>query len=653
MRTAISSFAWAQALILAFCATGHAPNNETIRVDDPADLVGAIASAPPGSIVYLPDRPFEMFSPIKIPDSIAIKGRPHTVVSVSSLDGFSVYGFDASGSRNVTVSNVSFYLSRLGGAVIGDRAVDLRIAGTTVTGNFYGAASYADSSEILVKITDGTGIRIKGSLVVNTFGGFFVLDSRGVVLDRNTLDHSNFGQLVASGQDVTVTNNQVFRSGLPNRAKTMGRQGDGFTSYGITGLTLEHNLFWGPYCYQAAFSQAPSSDVRIAHNVMARGITNAVYFAAKTQNVTVIDNDFVKNSGAAVASDRDLANAEIAGNRMDRDGVSLTGSFTGVRISDNQNLGGLTHDFTMRDYIDGSVIYAPAESHSEVTVAASSAARQTESWSLKTDVVAPASTEIRSKDLPTQPLGEVVQLVSGSPIDGGTKILLDGTAQNGIVTVSREEMGRVTIATSAISAQENIYVRSWTGTEPTPWQRVSIRSTADHSGNDIYHVEWPNDPIYEDEQAGIDTVVSSSPLYVLPPGVQNLTLVEDALWGFGNELDNEIVGNDRDNILDGGDGNDTIVAGPGTNTLYGGAGADTFVFSGVSATNIIYDYDPSVDRLVFTGEGEKPFDDLLSRSTDTESGLSIEYSDSSKLALINVRRADLENHQAQLSVRSQ
>lgn len=97
------------------------------------------------------------------------------------------------------------------------------------------------------------------------------------------------------------------------------------------------------------------------------------------------------------------------------------------------------------------------------------------------------------------------------------------------------------------------------------------------TGNDRYVVNDDTDVVIELPNEGYDTVSSFVQQYTLPPNVEELVLGSSAVNGFGNELDNRIVGNDAANILSGLDGDDFIIGGGGADYMIGGNGNDQFV----------------------------------------------------------------------------
>ena len=93
------------------------------------------------------------------------------------------------------------------------------------------------------------------------------------------------------------------------------------------------------------------------------------------------------------------------------------------------------------------------------------------------------------------------------------------------------------------------------------------------TGSETYIVDNVGDAI--DDLGGIDEVLSSVS-YVLPEGIENITLQGSAIGATGNALDNVLRGNAAANILDGGSGNDIIDGGAAADTMAGGSGNDTY-----------------------------------------------------------------------------
>jgi Ca2+-binding RTX toxin-like protein len=95
------------------------------------------------------------------------------------------------------------------------------------------------------------------------------------------------------------------------------------------------------------------------------------------------------------------------------------------------------------------------------------------------------------------------------------------------------------------------------------------------SGNDIYIVDNSGDAVAENLNEGIDTVTTAIS-YALGANLENLILYGDvATAGFGNELNNYIVGSSYDNYLGGNDGNDSLDGSDGSDLLSGGFGNDS------------------------------------------------------------------------------
>lgn len=123
------------------------------------------------------------------------------------------------------------------------------------------------------------------------------------------------------------------------------------------------------------------------------------------------------------------------------------------------------------------------------------------------------------------------------------------------------------------------------------------------AGDDAYVVDDAGDVTVEALGAGYDTVYSFVD-HELGDNVEALYLLgEDPISGFGNTLDNLIIGNSGDNQLEGGDGNDdlygedgrdALYAGDGDDRLDGGSGGDWMEGGLGDDTYVVDDYDDSV-----------------------------------------------------------
>ncbi|MEW5963624.1 MAG: M10 family metallopeptidase C-terminal domain-containing protein [Pseudomonadota bacterium] len=140
------------------------------------------------------------------------------------------------------------------------------------------------------------------------------------------------------------------------------------------------------------------------------------------------------------------------------------------------------------------------------------------------------------------------------------------------------------------------------------------------AGNDLYITDDAADIIIDSSgidmlQSGVDTSLMSRPM------IENLRLTGSAVYGFGNDLDNGLIGSAGRNVLDGGNGDDWIYGGRGRDTLTGGDGADTFAYShkydslpGVARRDTITDFEIGVDTIdlsAIDAKRSKPGNDMF------------------------------------------
>ncbi|MDC6454646.1 M10 family metallopeptidase C-terminal domain-containing protein, partial [Planktomarina temperata] len=84
-------------------------------------------------------------------------------------------------------------------------------------------------------------------------------------------------------------------------------------------------------------------------------------------------------------------------------------------------------------------------------------------------------------------------------------------------------------------------------------------------------------------------------------GIAAGAVIEKAIGGSGNDIitgnssDNTLYGGAGNDVISAGDGSDIIYCGPGNDTLTGGLGADEFIFYWGDGSNIITDFDLTLD----------------------------------------------------------
>ena len=130
-------------------------------------------------------------------------------------------------------------------------------------------------------------------------------------------------------------------------------------------------------------------------------------------------------------------------------------------------------------------------------------------------------------------------------------------------------------------------------------------------GDDYYYVENTGDSVEEYElftsglYGGNDTVLSFLESYTLPEHIENLRLYQygQALYGYGNELNNSISGNSHNNFLGGKDGNDYLHGEGGNDVLLGDKHSD-ILLAGEGNDVLVGAYDSnSVEYDILRGDG--------------------------------------------------
>ncbi|MBB5765749.1 Ca2+-binding RTX toxin-like protein [Methylorubrum rhodesianum] len=134
------------------------------------------------------------------------------------------------------------------------------------------------------------------------------------------------------------------------------------------------------------------------------------------------------------------------------------------------------------------------------------------------------------------------------------------------------------------------------------------------AGNDSYDVDNASDKIIERADEGIDTVSVSRSRYTLSAHIENLIskfayIGGTSFTGFGNDLDNVLVGGSGTDWLDGETGADTLIGGLGDDNYYVDSPDDVIVedtgagYDYVRVTATTYRLSANVERMQYTGAG--------------------------------------------------
>ena len=144
------------------------------------------------------------------------------------------------------------------------------------------------------------------------------------------------------------------------------------------------------------------------------------------------------------------------------------------------------------------------------------------------------------------------------------------------------------------------------------------------SGDDFYYVDATGDSVIENANEGIDRAIVSAAVnsFTLPANVEWLQNTGgQTFYGYGNALDNVMLGGTGEDWLFGYDGADVLVGGAGDDRLYGGSGAANTLIG--STGNDYYTVESAGDTILeFANEGvDRVYTSLASYSLP----LNIEY----------------------------
>ena len=165
------------------------------------------------------------------------------------------------------------------------------------------------------------------------------------------------------------------------------------------------------------------------------------------------------------------------------------------------------------------------------------------------------------------------------------------------------------------------------------------------AGNDTYRVDSARDVVTELPGGGVDSVVVrvAGGGFTLPDNVENLVLEGTSAWGTGNALANSLSAGrvPGSQVLRGEGGDDVLLGGAGRDVLYGGAGRDTFVLTPGNRGEVVADFQPGADKLLFVGFFGMSFGRAMAATHDVGGSAVIDLGHGNSFELTGVAKAAL------------
>jgi Ca2+-binding RTX toxin-like protein len=439
----------------------------------------------------------------------------------------------------------------------------------------------AGMGETTIKLTDDFNARING-IVRTALGDVSDVSVKNLTIDGNRANNT------------TGDPNKDHQAGF-----ICGDKDDVQSNITLTGVEIKNCTAYGFNPHEVSYNVTITNCVSHGNGLdgyVADGVVGGVY-----ANNLAYDNDRHGFNIQNASTDLDLTNNKAYDNgsagvtiqRGDiyRDGATTIDWVTDIRITGGEYYGNAKEGILVKlsDHItiDGTSI------HDNLT--------QGVRIEGSTNTVVKNSQIFNNSQLADNTYDEInIRLRDDAAISGhtyystGTQILNNAIYSDGAINSRwgvREEPTNDDGGPTGTYLSGNTYSGMDTGTASVPGQPKPVFGTSGNdtiagtaggdemhglAGNDTYTVNHSQDVVIENVNDGNDTVLASI-THTLAANVENLTLTgTNAINGYGNELDNLIIGNSANNVLKGYAGNDTLNGGAGADTMTGGDGDDVY-----------------------------------------------------------------------------
>ena len=550
------------------------------------DLKKIIETATSGQTIHLFNGDIHSSETINIPSGVTIIGEPNTRIILNASENSQFqYIFSVSNKANIEINSIKFELSGRAGVVQGLESENITLTRLTIEGDMATAhLSSAQPPAGVIYFKTAQHISVTDCLFLNTRSGIYTISSTDVLLANNILDNVYFGQFNVSGSRISVLNNYTNEAGQSN-IDGLIPQGDSITVFDATQVLISNNYFTNSKCYQINFVSGVNNDIIISNNSFVNGITSAIYAYANANisNLQVTNNLFNGNNGSAAGFELDVTDLSFINNSFIGDGVIINGNHTNLLLSGNS---GLTYNpdqvYDIIDVWEKSYLQLEKYPHAitniqsgvgsnvNTSVTGVLADAQAQNFISTAYIALTVGSSISLSTLISIASDILeVQILDANKSSGTAYINNLSFADNGII--ASENLHLNSINAASYYSSNNFYLRVKTNLGWSEWGSITVETFNSPSNNIVFHVDQSND-IVKLPANSQGTVVSSASWFHLPNDVNNLTLIETAWGGWGNDSSNVLIGNNRDNSLSGNDGNDLLLGGDGNDYLEGQGG---------------------------------------------------------------------------------
>jgi parallel beta-helix repeat protein len=421
-----------------------------------------------------------------------------------------------------------------------------------------------------------------------TAAPFMVRDSTNVSITNSEITHSRYGISLLDNNGVTISQNYF------HDLRTDGVRGGGNSNVSISG-----NYFTNFYPaagdhpdaiqFWTTNTSASASNISVTDNVIVRGSGTAMQGvfirdesnALPYQNVLVKGNlvvggmynsIYVNNAdNLSVVNNTVTGNADMAAWIRVNGATVLSGNVAQTYIVDGVNKLPTGNALTLAASDGGAALSSAwLAAHPEL-----SAYMSTSPLFASLFALANVATGTPDPAAPSEPSAPVVSPAAPAAPAAAPETTINGTSGN-------DTLKAANVGDSVLNGG---------GGNDRFFGGVGETDMKGGAGNDTFYVNSSRDHVVELAGGGDDTVIATVN-YRLTDNVESLRFGAEGLTGYGNALDNRMVGsagadamygeggNDAlmglngDDILDGGAGADSLSGGLGSDKLYGGDGND-------------------------------------------------------------------------------